>query len=56
VVKHDDVGAYVRVQQGLASRDGWVDIRRGRNDASTAVSEAYIRNQYRAWQDYMAAA
>jgi phenylpropionate dioxygenase-like ring-hydroxylating dioxygenase large terminal subunit len=53
VVKHDDVGAYVRVQQGLGGRDAWVDIRRGRNDPSTAVSEAYIRNQYRAWCDYM---
>jgi phenylpropionate dioxygenase-like ring-hydroxylating dioxygenase large terminal subunit len=56
VVKHDDVGAYARVQQGLGGGDAWVDIRRGRQDASTAVSEAYIRNQYRAWQDYMAAA
>jgi phenylpropionate dioxygenase-like ring-hydroxylating dioxygenase large terminal subunit len=54
VVKHDDVGAYVRVQQGLAGGDAWVDVRRGLNDPSSAVSEAYIRNQYRAWCDYMA--
>jgi hypothetical protein len=56
VVKHDDVGAYVRVQRGLGGGDARVDIRRGRNFSSTAVSEAYIRNQYRAWCDYMAAA
>ena len=31
----------------------WIDTRRGRNDASTSLSEAYIRNQFAAWRAYM---
>jgi phenylpropionate dioxygenase-like ring-hydroxylating dioxygenase large terminal subunit len=54
LVKHDDFAIYARVQAGL---DGggieWIDTRRGRNDASTSLSEAYIRNQFEAWRAYM---
>ena len=54
LVKHDDFAIYARVQAGV---DGggieWIDMRRGRNDASTSLSEAYIRNQFAAWRAYM---
>ena len=56
LVKHDDFAIYARVQDGL---DGdsldWIDYRRGMNEASTSLSEAYIRNQFMAWRDYMTA-
>ena len=56
LVKHDDFAIYARVQAGL---DGhcldWIDYRRGMNDPSTSLSEAYIRNQFVAWRDYMTA-
>ncbi len=62
IVKADDLEIYTRVQRGvMAEGDDWVDHRRGgeappasRDGArSTALSEAFIRNQYRAWRDYM---
>ena len=41
----------------LAGDDSaWIDTRRGMNDPSTSMSEAYIRNQFAAWRDYMIAA
>ena len=56
LVKHDDFAIYARVQDGLdgGSLD-WIDCRRGMNDPSTSLSEAYIRNQFVAWRDYMTA-
>ncbi len=57
LIKHDDFAIYARVQDGLAG-DGpdWIDMRRGANDdPSTSLSEAYIRNQFQAWRDYMVA-
>jgi phenylpropionate dioxygenase-like ring-hydroxylating dioxygenase large terminal subunit len=57
LIKHDDFAVYARVQAGLAGESiEWIDMRRGLNDASTSMSEAYIRNQFAAWRDYMAAA
>ncbi len=62
IVKADDLEIYARVQQGvLAEGEDWVDLNRGaeappsgREGArSTALSEAFIRNQYAAWRDYM---
>jgi phenylpropionate dioxygenase-like ring-hydroxylating dioxygenase large terminal subunit len=58
LIKHDDFAIYARVQEGLAG-DGpdWIDTRRGANaDPSTSLSEAYIRNQFQAWRDYMVVA
>ncbi|MFO0985841.1 MAG: Rieske 2Fe-2S domain-containing protein [Alphaproteobacteria bacterium] len=62
IVKADDLEIYTRVQRGVvAEGEGWLDQRRGTEAAgadgarSTALSEAFIRNQYRAWRDYMAA-
>jgi phenylpropionate dioxygenase-like ring-hydroxylating dioxygenase large terminal subunit len=55
LIKHDDFGVYTRVQAGLAGEAmEWIDMRRGLNAPSTAMSEAYIRNQFTAWRDYMA--
>jgi phenylpropionate dioxygenase-like ring-hydroxylating dioxygenase large terminal subunit len=58
IVKADDLEAYERVQSGVGSSAGeWVSLHRGagagRAAASDALSEAYIRNQYRAWRGYM---
>ena len=56
LIKHDDFAIYARVQAGLAGESlEWIDDRRGLNDPSTPLSEAYIRNQFHAWRDYMAA-
>ena len=54
--KHDDFAIYARVQDGLdgGSLD-WIDYRRGMNDPSSSLSEAYIRNQFVAWRAYMTA-
>jgi hypothetical protein len=63
IVKADDLEAYMRVQRGVGSEGGeWVSLHRGAGGArpgsegaiSNALSEAYIRNQYRAWLGYMA--
>jgi len=65
IVKADDLETYSRVQRGVAAAGGdWIDLRRGAEPApvgnesgrSTALSEAFIRNQYRAWRDYMTGA
>lgn len=62
IVKADDLEIYARVQQGvMAEGDDWIDLSRGTEAApsglegarSTALSEAFIRNQYRAWRDYI---
>lgn len=58
IVKADDLEAYSRVQAGVAAAGGdWISLHRGAartQSACGALSEAYIRNQYRAWRDYMA--
>lgn len=63
IVKADDLEIYARVQRGvMAEGDDWVDLNRGAEAApsgregarSTALSEAFIRNQYAAWRGYMA--
>jgi phenylpropionate dioxygenase-like ring-hydroxylating dioxygenase large terminal subunit len=62
VVKADDLEIYTRVQRGVAAEgEDWIELRRGAERApagnegarSTALSEAFIRNQYRAWRGYM---
>jgi phenylpropionate dioxygenase-like ring-hydroxylating dioxygenase large terminal subunit len=56
LIKHDDFAIYARVQAGVASGGiEWIDDRRGMNDPSTSMSEAYIRNQFEAWRAYMTA-
>lgn len=56
LVKHDDFAIYARVQDGLDGNSlEWIDYRRGTNDPSTSLSEAYIRNQFAAWRNYMTA-
>jgi phenylpropionate dioxygenase-like ring-hydroxylating dioxygenase large terminal subunit len=63
IVKADDNEIYERVQRGAAA-DGsdWIDLHRGgeppagaEGARSTAMSEAFIRNQYAAWRAYMGA-
>ena len=58
LVKPDDAEAYRRVQQGLEGEPGQVSQHRqdrsgGNGRASTALSEEYVRAQYRAWREYM---
>ncbi len=58
LVKPDDAEAYRRVQQGLKGEPGQVsqhrqDRNNQDNGASTALSEEYVRAQYRAWREYM---
>ena len=58
LVKPDDAEAYRRVQQGLVGTHGPVSQHRqdeaGANGGpSTALSEEYVRAQYRAWSRYM---
>ncbi len=58
LVKPDDAEAYRRVQQGLKGTSGPVSQHRrdepsANDEASTALSEQYVRAQYRAWCDYM---
>jgi len=55
IVKADDLEAYERVQGGVGSTGGeWVSLHRGAGARNSgALSEAYIRNQYRAWREYM---
>lgn len=56
IIKHDDFGVYARVQAGMAGGGiEWIDYRRGLNDPSTSMSEAFIRNQFQAWRAYMTA-
>ena len=64
IVKADDLETYARVQRGVAAAGAdWINLQRGADAPtgnerarSTALSEAYIRNQYRAWRDYMTGA
>jgi len=62
IIKPDDLEAYKRVQLGLlADESQWVSNHRrcGKEQAEagalkdSALSEHYIRNQYRAWRGYM---
>jgi phenylpropionate dioxygenase-like ring-hydroxylating dioxygenase large terminal subunit len=62
IVKADDLEIYARVQRGVAAEGSdWVNLQRGAEGPpagnegarSTTLSEAFIRNQYRAWRDYM---
>lgn len=63
IVKADDNETYARVQGGVGSAGGeWVNLQRGAGapaaqgnefEGSNALSEAFIRNQYRAWLGYM---
>ena len=59
LVKPDDAEAYRRVQQGLAGSTASVSQHRNdeqdSNSAGTALSEEYVRAQYRAWRAYMEA-
>ena len=64
VVGHDDHEVYERSQHGLHSRGrDWVNVGRlyepgeedRRNTIVNGTSEAQMRNQYRAWADYMTA-
>ncbi|HUY20035.1 MAG TPA: Rieske 2Fe-2S domain-containing protein [Candidatus Binataceae bacterium] len=65
MVMADDVEIYNRVQEGLAAkRPEWIDLGRNldddvRSDGTTTglgTSELPIRNQFRAWLDYMSSA
>ncbi|MEE8079401.1 MAG: Rieske 2Fe-2S domain-containing protein [Pseudomonadales bacterium] len=60
MIKADDLESYRRVQDGLAEPGpDWISQHRGLDEAksgepaSSALSEHYIRNQYRAWLSYM---
>ena len=60
IIKPDDLEIYRRVQVGLEDDDTlWISNHRqsDTDDAGTgtssALSEQFIRNQYRAWLDYM---
>jgi hypothetical protein len=60
MIKPDDLEAYQRIQEGLTS-SGDISVSQhskftgGDSDAApdSALSERYIRNQYRAWLEYM---
>ncbi|HTW88896.1 MAG TPA: Rieske 2Fe-2S domain-containing protein [Candidatus Binataceae bacterium] len=62
MVMADDIEIYNRVQEGLAAkRPEWIDLGRNLNDdvradgatSGLGTSELPIRNQFRAWIDYM---
>jgi phenylpropionate dioxygenase-like ring-hydroxylating dioxygenase large terminal subunit len=62
IIKPDDLEAYMRVQHGLASEGAdWVSNHRRSGNETTgegfssdsALSEHFIRNQYKAWSAYM---
>ncbi|UCG74220.1 MAG: Rieske 2Fe-2S domain-containing protein [Chromatiales bacterium] len=62
LIKPDDLEMYHRVQVGVEEGSGlWISNHRraeGEEDgsrSSTALSERFIRNQYRAWGQYMSA-
>lgn len=64
VVGHDDLHAYRGIQVGLkASGNDWVSLHRNHDPAEVAqrelttigTSEVSMRNQYRAWAQYMTA-
>ena len=62
IIKVDDLEAYRRVQAGNAGGTEWIsqharDSGSGSNDLTgSALSEHYIRHQYKAWRAYMAEA
>jgi phenylpropionate dioxygenase-like ring-hydroxylating dioxygenase large terminal subunit len=65
MVMADDVEIYNRVQEGLAAKlPEWIDLRRNLDDdvredgavTGLGTSELPIRNQFRAWLDYMSSA
>ena len=62
VVGHDDLNAYRGIQEGLqASGNDWVSMHRNFDAAEAdkqesvagGTSEIFMRNQYRAWADFM---
>jgi phenylpropionate dioxygenase-like ring-hydroxylating dioxygenase large terminal subunit len=62
VVGHDDLNAYRGIQEGLhASGNDWISMHRNYDPAEPTqgevttggTSELYMRNQYRAWVNYM---
>ncbi|MDA5194989.1 aromatic ring-hydroxylating oxygenase subunit alpha [Govanella unica] len=60
IIKPDDLEAYKRVQRGLVSEGSdWVSNHRRygtdnqEDQADSALSEHFIRNQYKAWTGYM---
>jgi hypothetical protein len=59
IIKPDDLEAYQRVQDGLHSGPSpWLsqhsELETGPDgNSGSALSEHYIRNQYRAWAEYM---
>jgi benzoate/toluate 1,2-dioxygenase subunit alpha len=58
IVTSDDHEIFERIQQSLATgRDDWVDLSRGleRDAAPEGTNEAPMRNQHRAWAQYMSA-
>src|SRR5262245_24016420 len=64
VVGHDDLHCYRQIQEGLAAGGNeWVDLRRNFDPAeakggeitTNGTSEISMRNQFRAWREYMAA-
>ncbi|HEY4957207.1 MAG TPA: aromatic ring-hydroxylating dioxygenase subunit alpha [Caldimonas sp.] len=64
VVGHDDLHSYRAIQKGLhASGNPWVSLQRNFDEAeigqrdvtATGTSEISMRNQYRAWLQYMTA-
>ncbi|MGE4123951.1 MAG: aromatic ring-hydroxylating dioxygenase subunit alpha [Pusillimonas sp.] len=64
VVGHDDLEMYERAQQGLVSRGlDWVNVARlyepgeenRKNEVTNGTNEWQMRNQYRAWANYMTA-
>jgi len=57
IVTSDDHEIFERIQQSLASgRHEWVDLSRGlaNEDAAEGTNELPMRNQHRAWAQYMA--
>ncbi|WJJ94645.1 aromatic ring-hydroxylating dioxygenase subunit alpha [Neopusillimonas aromaticivorans] len=64
VVGHDDLEMYERAQQGLVSSGlDWVNVARlyepgeenRKNEVTNGTNEWQMRNQYRAWANYMTA-
>ncbi|HVL37738.1 MAG TPA: Rieske 2Fe-2S domain-containing protein [Burkholderiales bacterium] len=56
IVTSDDHEIFERIQESLAAgRHEWVDLSRGlaRDDAPEGTNEAPMRNQHRAWAQYM---
>jgi len=62
VVGHDDLHCYRSIQEGLAAQaNDWVDLQRnfdvsetGKEVTANGTSEISMRNQFRAWAEFMA--